>query len=65
MTTPNIPATVLDLMQTDDETDTVDQSERIKRRYEAQEPAAREAIDDIFISLCGYSLKTIIAGEAS
>jgi hypothetical protein len=65
MQTPNIPETVLNLLETDDETDPQGQSDRIKRRYEAQTPEVRDAIDDIFVSLCGYSLKTIIAGEAS
>lgn len=44
--------------------DTEDQSERLKSLYESCVANEKEAIDQAFICLCGYSLKTILAGDA-
>lgn len=35
-------------------------SARILRRYETATSEGRELLDDVFISLCGYSLDTLI-----
>jgi hypothetical protein len=40
-----------------------DQSDRLARRYERATPNERQAIDDVFICLCGYSLQTLISEE--
>jgi hypothetical protein len=57
----DIVITVQTLIASDEE-DTEKSSTRIAQAYDAADPACKEVIDDIFISLCGYSLKTIIAG---
>lgn len=41
--------------------DDTDDSDRIHRTYAAATLEQREAVDDIFISLCGYSLATLVA----
>ena len=46
-------------IQSDDE----DNSERIIAKYEAATPEQRAVVDDIFISLCGWSLDTLIKGK--
>lgn len=51
---------VQELMLYDDE----DQSERLQETYERASPEQRQAINDAFVCLCGYSLETILAGEA-
>jgi hypothetical protein len=33
---------------------------RILRRYETATSEGKELLDDVFISLCGYSLETLI-----
>lgn len=38
-------------------------SERIVERYEAATEAERAVVDDIFTSLCGWTLKTLIEGK--
>jgi hypothetical protein len=40
--------------------DDTDDSWRIARAYAAATADQKAVVDDIFISLCGYSLKTII-----
>lgn len=60
----NVLATVRELMLSDDE-DEQKQSDRIKNDYEALSTSERGVVDNIFISLCGYSLATILAGEAT
>lgn len=49
------------LMTNDDD----DQSERLVDTYEQSGPKEKQAIDDVFVCLCGYSLKTILAGDAN
>lgn len=41
-------------------TDDTDDSDRIHRAYAAATPDQKAVVDDIFISLCGYSLETLI-----
>ena len=53
----SLVARIAELIATDD----CDQSERLARDYNALDAKCREAVDDAFISLCGYSLKTLIA----
>jgi hypothetical protein len=45
------------------QSDDCDQSDRLARRYERATPNEREAIDDVFICLCGYSLQTLLNEE--
>lgn len=45
------------------QSDDCDQSERLAARYERAIPSERQAIDDVFICLCGYSLQTLINEE--
>lgn len=45
-------------------TDGEDQSDRLQYYYESQPIERQGAIDEVFIFLCGYSLQTIIAGDA-
>lgn len=59
----NLIEQVLEAMQTDDE-NSDKQSRILKRDYEAATAAQRLAIDNAFICLCGWSLKTLIEGEA-
>lgn len=51
---------VQELMLTDD----CDQSERLQDAYERAAPEQKKVVDEIFICLCGYSLETILAGDA-
>jgi len=51
---------VRELMACDD----CDQSERLRETYEAATPEQRKVVDEIFVCLCGYSLETILAGDA-
>jgi hypothetical protein len=55
-----VPA-IQELIASDDSND----GDRIRERYETSAPGTQQAIDDIFISMCGYSLKTILAGDAT
>jgi hypothetical protein len=41
------------------QSDDCDQSDRLVRRYEGATPNERQAVDDVFICLCGYSLQTL------
>ena len=41
-------------------TDDDDQSERLKNDYQHASQKEKQAIDNAFISLCGYSLATVI-----
>ena len=45
------------------QSDDCDQSDRLARSYERATPNERQAIDDVFICLCGYSLQTLINEE--
>ena len=45
------------------QSDDCDQSDRLARCYERANPNERQAIDDVFICLCGYSLQTLINEE--
>lgn len=58
----NLIDRIADLMLTDDE-DRDKQSENIKRTWEASTVKERDRIDDIMISLCGYSLTTLLEDE--
>ena len=40
--------------------DDTDDSDKIIDAYEHLDPRSKEAVDDIFISLCGWSLTTLI-----
>ncbi len=57
--TGSLVARVQSYMASDD----CDQSERLARQYMRATPAVRQAVDDAFICLCGYSLKTLIAEQ--
>ena len=39
------------------------ESERIERQYQQATPIERKAIDDFCISLCGYSVNTLLSGR--
>jgi len=52
---------IQELIATDDD----DQSERLVADYEAASEAERAAIDNAFISLCGYQLSTLIKEETN
>jgi hypothetical protein len=41
-----------------------DQSERLIETYKAATKKQKEAIDDVMICLCGYSMPTLIEQEA-
>jgi len=43
-----------------DEECPIKSSERIKKTYEAADDTTKAAIDDISISLCGWSMETLI-----
>lgn len=47
---------IAELIASDDD----DQSERMADEYRDADPKAKEAIDNAFICLCGYSLATLI-----
>jgi hypothetical protein len=49
-----------ELILSDDEYPRDDQSDRLIDEYEKASPESKEVIDNIFICLCGYSLKSII-----
>lgn len=51
---------ILQLILSDHE----DQSDRLQSLYESCVANEKEVIDQAFICLCGYSLKTILAGDA-
>jgi hypothetical protein len=51
---------VQELMLHDDD----DQSERLQDTDERATPEQKQVVDEIFICLCGYSLATILAGDA-
>lgn len=51
---------VQELMLHDDD----DQSERLQETFERASTEQKQAINEIFVCLCGYSLETILAGEA-
>ena len=53
----SIVSRVQEYIATDDD----DQSERLLNEYQEAGPKEKEAIDNAFICLCGYSLATIIA----
>ena len=59
MSTTSLVTRVARLIDSDD----TDDSQRIIDSYRNATPVVQEAIDDIFISLCGYQLKTLIAGK--
>lgn len=54
--TGSLVARVQSYMASDD----CDQSERLARQYIRATPAVRQAVDDAFVCLCGYSLETLI-----
>jgi len=54
-------ARIAELIATDDD----DQSERLANDYREADAKAKQAIDDAFICLCGYSLATLIAEEGT
>jgi hypothetical protein len=51
---------IQELMLHDDE----DQSDRVQQAYERASPEQKQPIDEILICLTGYSLATILAGDA-
>jgi hypothetical protein len=55
-----LPGKVAQLILSDDTDDT----QRIVTAYGKASEHEQYVIDDIFISLCGYSLRTIIDGRA-
>ena len=55
----NLIEIILDEMQTDDE-NTTKQSWRIIRTYEKASNEQKDLVDDILISLCGWSVPTLI-----
>jgi hypothetical protein len=57
----NIIDQVLDAMNTQcGDINEVKESVRIVQKYNNADEKCKELIDDVFISLCGYSLKTLI-----
>lgn len=56
---PDIIGKVFDLMASED-SPSHSYNRRIKTAYEESSVVTQIVIDDIFISLCGYSLKTIL-----
>lgn len=50
---------VLEAIETDEDGDER-QSERIERIYSEADEATQKTVNNIFIALCGYSLKTLI-----
>lgn len=57
----NIIDQVLDAMNTQcGDINEVKESARIVKKYNNADEKGKELIDDVFISLCGYSLKTLI-----
>lgn len=62
MSTVNVIERVEAAMRSDDE-DTEDQSERLVEAYQRATPEARAVVDEIFACLCGWELKTILAGR--
>lgn len=46
-----------------DDADTARSSERIVNAYTSATPETRAVLDDVFISLCGWSLSTLINEE--
>jgi hypothetical protein len=59
---PNLVDRIENAIRTDTD-NSVRNSERIRDKYLEASEDARTVVDDIFISLCGYSLHTLIAGE--
>src|ERR1700674_2264032 len=57
--TVSLVARVQSYMASDD----CDQSERLARQYTRATPAVRQAVDDAFICLCGYSLERLMAAQ--
>jgi hypothetical protein len=51
---------IADIVVREIATDSDDQTERLVRDYEAATAIEQKAIDNAFISLCGWSLKTLI-----
>lgn len=52
----NIVTQIQEAMASDDD----DQSDRLRRQYEEASPEHKAVLDEAFISLCGWSLKTLI-----
>lgn len=55
----SIASQVYDAIESDDE----DSTERLIEAYKAATPDQKAVVDDIFISLCGWSLQTLIKLE--
>lgn len=56
----NLVERIQNLIASDD----VDQGERMVRDFQTLSQSQREAVDDIFICLCGYRLTTLIEDES-
>ena len=55
----NLIEGIFTLMQKDNE-DPIKQSDQLEALYEISTDTQKKAIDNAFISICGYSLDTII-----
>lgn len=49
-----------ELLTDDSSTDSGQDSERIRRQYEVADEELKAVLDDVFISLTGYGLRTLI-----
>lgn len=56
----NIIETIKDLINSDYDSNTVKDSKRIQLKFEQMNDHEKSLINDFCISLCGYSLDTII-----
>ena len=55
-TTPDIIGTIFEAIESDDHR----ANSRLARTYEQADIAQKEIIDDLLITLCGYSMPTIL-----
>ena len=55
-TTPDITGTIFEAIESDDHR----ANARLVRTYEQADVAQKEVIDDFLITLCGYSMPTIL-----
>lgn len=58
----NLVEKVLRMMETDDD-NTAKNSQRIIDTYSAADDKSKAMLDDVFISLCGYSLSTLTSED--
>lgn len=60
----NILSQVMDAMRTQrGDINETKESARIVKKYKESDEKGKALIDDVFISLCGYSLETLIKNQ--